>query len=174
MALPPLVNMAASPAGSSSYFDPTLRRNLPLLASRPPSSFGQQQSPSSPFAASSSSGMPFDSLQLPLPYNIQFGRQPSRQPQYEAKLANIFDLQDIPRERRSLRNLALDKEDSTATTNGRSLPEPWHPPHQPNLLALPSMSRDETQEPPLRPDADPLSVLAYAGRMLGRENRPPP
>ncbi|KAL2054701.1 hypothetical protein ABVK25_005005 [Lepraria finkii] len=81
-------------------------------------------------------------------------------------------LSDTTRERNSLRNLTLDQEKPVTPTSSRSLPSPRHPPHDSNLPTLPSIPRDDSQDPPLRPDADPLSVLAYAGRILGRENRP--
>ena len=125
---------------------------------------------------SSSIGMKFESLQLPLPYNISFGQRPSSRPEHEPKLANIFDLQDIPGERRSLGNLTLQQERSTSPYSSTSpgVPEPQHPPHFPKLPSLDTSPRDDTQENALHPDADPLSVLAYAGRLVGRESKRPP
>ena len=172
MSLPPLSNITTNSVGGASSFDSAAQRNFPPLTSRSASSFAPQRGPDSPFNPSPS-GMKFESLQLPLPYNIAFGQHPQPRPEQEGKLANIFDLQDVPRERNSLRNLSLDREKSATLTSSRSLPSPWHLPQHPNLPILPSMSPDDSQDPPLRPDADPLSVLAYAGRILGRENRSP-
>lgn len=119
--------------------------------------------------------MQFESLQLPLPYNISFGQRPLPRPENEGKLANICDIQDVNRERHSLRNLTLDQDHSgtPSPANARSLLEPQHPPHRPALPTLPSMLRDDPPDPALPPDADPLSVLAYAGRIVGGDNRPP-
>lgn len=82
---------------------------------------------------------------------------------------------DINRERHWLRNLTLDQDQPRTPTpsNARYHPEPQHPPHRPHLPTLPSMSHDEQPDPALPPNADPLSVLAYAGRIVGQEYRPP-
>lgn len=172
MSLPPLANITANTPGGS-YLDSAAKRNHPPLTRRSAASFGPQRLADSPFNPSQTTGMKFESLQLPLPYNISFGQSPQPRPQQEEKLANIFDLQDVPWERNSLRNLTLDHEVSPTPTSSRSLPSPWRPTHQPSLPNFPSMSRDDSQDLPLRPDADPLSVLAYAGRLLGREHRLP-
>ncbi|KAL2046087.1 hypothetical protein N7G274_001534 [Stereocaulon virgatum] len=172
MSLPPLANITANTPGGS-YLDSAANHYHPPLTRRAAASFGPQRFAESPFKPSQSTGMKFESLQLPLPYNISFGQYPQPRPQQEGKLANIFDLQDLPRERNSLGNLTLDHEVFPTPTSSRSLPSPWQPAHQPSLPSLPSMSCDDSQDPLLRPDADPLSVLAYAGRMLGRDHRPP-
>lgn len=171
VSLPPLAKITTNSVGGASSFDSAAQPNFPPLTSRTASSFAPQRGLDSPFNPSPS-GMKFESLQLPLPYNIAFGQHPQPRPEQEGKLANIFDLQDIPRERNSLRNLTLDQEKPVTPTSSRSPPSPRHPPHHSNLPTLPSIPRDDSQDPPLRPDADPLSVLAYAGRILGRENRP--
>ena len=174
MSLPPLSMVARQPASGNS-FDSRRSHDSYQLANPATSSYAQQQSPHSPFSPTASTGMKFESLQLPLPYNISFGQHPLPRPEYEGKLANIYDIQDVNRERHSLRNLTLDQDHSGPPTpaKARPLPELQHPPHRPDLPALPSMSRDDPPDPTLPPDADPLSVLAYAGRIVGREFRPP-
>lgn len=174
LSLPPLSMVGRQPA-SSTYLDSRRSHDSYQLANPATSSYTQQQSPHSPFSPTASTGMKFESLQLPLPYNISFGQHPLPRPKYEGKLANIYDIQDVSRERHSLRNLTLDKDHSGPPTpaKARPLPELQHPPHRPDLPSLPSMSRDAPPDPALPPDADPLSVLAYAGRIVGRELRPP-
>ena len=175
MSLPPLSMVTRKPA-SGNYLDSRRSHESYQLANPAASSYAQQQSPHSPFSPTSSTGMKFESLQLPLPYNVSFGQRPLLRPKYEGKLANIYDIQDINRERHSLRNLTLDQDHSGPPTpaKARPLPEPQHPSHRPDLPTLPSMSCDDPRDPALPPDADPLSVLAYAGRIVGREIRRPP
>lgn len=175
MSLPPLSMVTRQPA-SGNYFDSKRSHESYQLANPVASSYAQQQSSHSPFSPASSTGMKFESLQLPLPYNISFGQRPLLRPKYEEKLANIYDIQDVNRERHSLRNLTLDQDHSGPPTSAkaRSLPEPQHPPHRPGLPILPSMSRDDPPDHALPSDADPLSVLAYAGRIVGREIHRPP
>ena len=174
MSLPPLSMVTRQPA-SGKYYDSTRSHDMHQLANRTASSYAHQQPPHSPFSPTASTGMQFESLQLPLPYNISFGQRPLPRPENEGKLANICDIQDVNRERHSLRNLTLDQDHSgtPSPANARSLPEPQHPPHRPALPTLPSMLRDDPPDPALPPDADPLSVLAYAGRIVGGDNRPP-
>ena len=175
MSLPPLSTVTRQ-STSGKYYDSTRSHDLHQAANRTASTYAHQQSPRSPFSPTASTGMKFESLQLPLPYNISFGQRPLPRPEHEGKLANICEIQDVNRERHSLRNLTLDQDHSGTPTpeNARFLPEPQHPPHRPDLPTLPSMSRDDPPDPALPPDADPLSVLAYAGRIVGREYRPPP
>ena len=175
MSLPPLSMVTRQPAGGN-YCDSKRSHESYQPANSATSSYAQQQSPQSPFSPTASTGMKFESLQLPLPYNISFGQHPLPRLKYEGKLANIYDIQDVSRERHSLRNLTLDQDHSGPPTpaKARLLPEPQHPPHRLDLPALPSMSRNDPSDPTLPPDADPLSVLAYAGRIVGREFRPPP
>ena len=172
LSLPPLATLGpnASRTGSSSYAEPAARPILQPLVSRTASSFAPNQPSRSPVHHSSSSpGMKFESLQLPLPYNISFGQHPLPRPDSGGKLANIFDLQDISRERTSFGDLSLEHEQERATpTIPRGPPEPRHPPHHPNLPSLPSILRDETHDS-FPHEGDPLSVLAYAGRIVGRE-----
>lgn len=170
LSLPPLATVGPSPnSHGSSYAKSGARPSRQPLASRTASSFALDQPSHSPFNSSSSTGMKFESLQLPLPYNISFGQHPLPRSDSGGKLANIFDLQDISRERNSLRDLSLEQEQRVATpTIPRTPPEPRHPPHHPNLPSLPSLLRDDTHDS-YPHNADPLSVLAYAGRIVGRE-----
>lgn len=174
LSLPPLTAVSRSSYGRSlAYTDPVVaRQSVEPLAGRTASSKRAQHSSQSS-SASSSKGMKFESLQLPLPYNISFGQRPLPRPEHETKLANIFDLQDIPGERKSLRDLTLQQEHavSPGPANPQGPPEPRHPPHVPRLPSLHSQAHDDAQENGLHPNADPLSVLAYAGRLVGRESR---
>ncbi|KAL6716329.1 hypothetical protein ACLMJK_005895 [Lecanora helva] len=159
--------------GSLNYTDPVVtRQNLEPLASRSTTS-ELAQDPSQSSSSLSSKGMKFESLQLPLPHNISFGQRPMPQSEHEGKLANIFDLQDIPGERRSFKDLTLqqDEIDLSASAIPQGPPEPRHPPYVPKLPGLDPRSRDESRDHGLEPDADPLSVLAYAGRLVGQEGR---
>ena len=170
LSLPPLASLGPNPSSTGlSHAEPAARPLLQPLASRTASSFVPDQSSQSPVYSSSSPGMKFESLQLPLPYNISFGQHPLPRSDSGGKLANIFDLQDISRERNTFGDLSLEHEQGRATPNiPRGPPEPRHPPHHPNLPSLPSLSRDDTHDP-FPHNADPLSVLAYAGRIVGRE-----
>lgn len=164
LSLPPLATMGPNSSSNGSSY-----ATLQPLASRIASSIAPDQHSQPLFNSSSSTGMKFESLQLPLPYNISFGQHPLSRPDSGGKLANIFDLQDISRERKSLRGLSLEHEQGGATpTIPHSPPEPRHPPHHSNLPSLPSVLRDDTHDP-FPHNADPLSVLAYAGRIVGRE-----
>ena len=171
LSLPPLATLGPdSSSNGSSYDKQAARPALQPLAGRTASSLAQDQPSQTTVSSSSSTGMKFESLQLPLPYNISFGQHPLPRSDSGGKLANIFDLQDIPRERGSLRELSLGHEQGG--TNPRSRPEPRHPPHHPNLPSLPSLLRDENPDS-FPHNADPLSVLAYAGRIVGRERETP-
>ena len=174
--LPPLAALSGgSHAGSLALVDPVAaRRDIEPLAGRSALLKGAQHSPLSSFD-SSPKGMKFESLQLPLPYNISFGQRPLPRSERDVKLANIFDLQDIPGERKSFKDLTLQQQhdSSSGTTSAEGVPEPRHPPHVPRLPSLPAQPCEEVQNPGLHPNADPLSVLAYAGRLVGRENRGP-
>lgn len=177
MSLPPLSTVGLHCSSGPMYADPTARPTYETLASRTTSSHASSTRTQSPSRSSSSTGMKFESLQLPLPHNISFGQRPLPRATPEEKLANIFDLQDIPRERNSLRNMTLEQEQGSVTpTSGQGLPKARHPPRPAALPNLPSMSprHHDSHESGLHPNADPLSVLAYAGRIVGREYRPSP
>ena len=167
LSLPPLADVRLSTYNSTAYLE---TRNWPGQKASAPAHY----QPSNPLIdSSSSSGMKFESFQLPLPHNISFGQHPLPRSECEGKLANIFDLQDIPRERNFLRHLTLDREQKDVVFNvSRDPPEPQHPPHFPVLPSLPPLLHDDDQDN-FPSDADPLSVLAYAGRLVGQENRPP-
>ncbi len=176
VSLPPLSTVGPTSASGPRYADPAARPGFDNLVCRTNSSNAHSQNSQLPFNPSSTTGMKFESLQLPLPYNISFGQHPLPRPTNDDKLANVFDLQDIPRERNSLRNLTLEHGQGSVTpTLRQGLPEPRHPRHHPSLPKFPAMAlRDhDTPEPILHPNADPLSVLAYAGRIVGRENHSP-
>lgn len=177
LSLPPLSSVGPISITGPLYTDPIARPIFETLAGRNVPSYSPSQNSPSPLYHSSTTGK-FESLQLPLPHNISFGQRPLPRPTNEEKLANIFDLQDIPRERNSLRNLSLEQAQGSATPPSRQvLPKPQHSPHHPALPTLPPMtSRDhDTYDPPvLHYNADPLSVCAYAGRLVGRETHRPP
>ena len=174
LSLPPLASLGSTSSSKGSpYAETAARPTLQPLASRTASSVASDQPSQSPFDLSSSTGMKFESLQLPLPYNISFGQRPLPRPDSDGNMANIPDHKDLSRERSSLRDLSLGHEQGCATpTIPRGPPEPRHPPHHPNLPSLPSLLRDDTHDP-LPYNADPLSVLAYAGRIVGRERETP-
>ena len=177
LSLPPLATLGPlSSSKGSTHTKQATRPGLQPLASRKTSSIAPDQPSQPPFTSSSSTGRKFESLQLPLPYNVSFGQRPLPRSDSCGKLANIFDLQDMSRERSLLGDLNLDQEERGATpTIIQGPPEPRHPPHHPSLPSLPSVSRDDTHD--LFPQqADALSVLAYAGRIVGRDRgtpRPP-
>ena len=172
--LPPLAAMThSSYTGSLAPVDPVAtRQTIEPLAGRSALLKGAQHSSASS-SDSLPKGMKFESLQLPLPHNISFGQRPLPRCEREVKLANIFDLQDIPGERKSFKDLSLQQQHATSprSTSSQGVPEPRHPLHVPHLSSLPAQPREELQDPGLHPNADPLSVLAYAGRLVGRENR---
>ena len=174
LSLPPLATFDPKPnSNGSSYSEPAARSKLQPLASRMNPSFTSDQSLQSPPNPSSLTGMKFESLQLPLPYNISFGQHPLPRPNSDARLADTLDRQDASPERNLLRDLSLDHEQTDAgSTISRGLPLPRHPPHQPNLPSLPSFLHDEPPDS-IPHNADPLSVLAYAGRIVGREREMP-
>ena len=174
LSLPPLsIFDPKSSSNGMSYSEPAARSSLQPLASRAASSFALDQPSQSPSKSSSTTGMKFESLQLPLPYNISFGQHPLPRPESDGKLADTLDLQDASRQRKILRDLSLEHEQGAATpTIPRGPPEPRHPPHHPNLPSLPSRLRDDSHDP-IPHNADPLSVLAYAGRIVGRERETP-
>lgn len=174
LSLPPLATLGPDASSNgSSYVEQAARPALQPLASRTVSSLAPDQPSQTTVNTSSSTGMKFESLQLPLPYNISFGQHPLPRPDSGGKLANIFDLQDIPRERSSLRELSLSHEQGgTTPTIPQGLPEPRHPPHHPSLPSLPSLLRDDNHDS-FPHNADPLSVLAYAGRIVGRDRETP-
>lgn len=171
MSLPPLSTVTMGPLEhpSSSQSDSSARRGFEPPASRTNGSFAPKQSWSSPFSQASSTGMKFESLQLPLPHNISFGQRPLPRSGNEEKLANIFDLQGMQRNRNTLENANEQGETARAQSNARSLPEPRFPPHRPNLPPLPTIFNQGSHENFLQSNADPLSVLAYAGRIVGQE-----
>lgn len=174
LSLPPLATLDPKlGSNGSSYSEPGARSSLQPLASRIASSSASDQPSQSPFNPSSFTGMKFESLQLPLPYNISFGQHPLPRPDSDGRLADTLDRQDVLRERNLLRDLSLEHEQrgDTATTP-RGHPKPRHPPHHPNLPSLPSLLRDDSHDP-IPQNADPLSVLAYAGRIVGRERETP-
>ena len=176
-ALPPLATLGPlSSSNGSSHAERATRPSLQPLTSRKTSSIAPDQPSQPPFTSSSSTGMKFESLQLPLPYNVSFGQRPLPRSDSCGKLANIFDLQDMSRERSLLGGLNLDQEEGGATpTIQQGPPEPRHPPHHPSLPSLPSVLRDDTHDQ-FPQQADALSVLAYAGRIVGRDRgtpRPP-
>ena len=158
--LPPLSTLAHLPNNTSSPADHALRPNV-----SPHSSFGRsphasQQASQPPFA--SISGMEIDSLELPLPHKIFFGQEPEPWPNKGAKLANIFDLQDIPSvgERYPPPSLTL-QPSGGSETRGDAL-EADAAPHQ-NLPSIRRISpRSDGSDPSSRPNTDPLSVLADA------------
>ena len=174
LSLPPLATLGPlSSSKGSTHTKQATRPGLQPLASRKTSSFAPDQPSQPPFTSSSSTGRKFESLQLPLPYNVSFGQRPLPRSDSCGKLANIFDLQDMSRERSLLGDLNLDQEERGATpTILQGPPEPRHPAHHPSLPSLPSVSRDDTHDP-FPQQADALSVLAYAGRIVGRTPRPP-
>ena len=171
LSLPPLPSLESKASSNGSlYSEQMTRSNLKPPAGRTALSFAPDQPSRSPFDSSSSTGMKFESLQLPLPYNISFGQHPLPRPDSNGKLADSPDLQDISRERSSLRDLGLEHEQGGAIpTMSRGPPEPQHPPHHPNLPSLPCLFRDDCHDP-LPLNSDPLSVLSYAGRIVGREH----
>ena len=176
MTLPSRTTARLNSTSRSSHADPAARSNLQPLATRTASSFAPHHSSYSLSNSSSSAGMKFESLQLPLPHNVSFGQHPLPRRDGEGKLANIFDLQDIPQERNSFRQMTFEQEQSTSAHNPTMSPippNPQHPPHHPVLPSLPSTLRHDTQDH-FPSNADPLSVLAYAGRLVGRENHPSP
>ena len=79
MSLPPLANITANTPGGS-YLDSAAKGNHPPLTRRSAASFGPQRLADSPFNPSQTTGMKFESLQLPLPYNISFGQSPNHGP----------------------------------------------------------------------------------------------
>lgn len=174
LSLPPLAIFDPKPKSKgSSNSEPAARSSLQPMARRIPPSFTSDQSLQSPPNPSSLTGMKFESLQLPLPYNISFGQHPLPRPNSDVRLADTLDLQDASPERNLLRDLTLDHEQTGApSTISRDPPQPRHPPHQPNLPSLPSSSREGPHES-IPHNADPLSVLAYAGRIVGRERERP-
>ena len=174
LSLPPVTTFDPKPNGNGlSYSEPAARSSLQPLASRIPPSFTSDLSSQSPSNPSSLTGMKFESLQLPLPYNISFGQHPLPRPNSDVRLTDTLDLQDVSPEKNLLRDLTLDQEQTGATaTIPRDPPQPRHPPHQPNLPSLPSFLQREPHDP-IPHNADPLSVLAYAGRIVGREREMP-
>lgn len=174
LSLPPLATLDPKlGSNGSSYSEPGARSSLQPLASRIASSSTSDQPSQSPFNPSSFTGMKFESLQLPLPYNISFGQHPLPRPDSDGRLADTLDRQDVSRERNLLRDLSLEHEQrGDSATTPRGPPKPRHPPHHPNLPSLPSLLRDDSHDP-IPQNADPLSVLAYAGRIVGRERETP-
>jgi len=163
--LPPLAG-PKGPGGSPQTIEKVAGQTTP-------SSIRAQQSPHSPLA-SSSAGMRFESLQLPLPHSISFGQHPLPWPKHEAKLANVFDLQDIPGYRSSLQDKLSQVEHAAppGPIAQQGFLKPRHPLHVPQLPSLDPQPRNITRD---RPDsgADLLSILASAGSLVGRASRPP-
>ena len=174
LSLPPLATLdSKSSSTGSSYSESLAGSSLQPLASRIAPSSSSDPSVQSPSNLSSFTGMKFESLQLPLPYNISFGQHPLPRPNNDSRLADTLNLEDVSPERKLLGDLSLEHEQKGATSMiPRGRPQPRHPPHQPNLPSLPSLLRDECHDP-IPHNADPLSVLAYAGRIVGRERETP-
>ena len=119
--------------------------------------------------------------------------------QYEIE-SSLRSMTDIPNERHSMRNLSLGKSSQPShhlRSHSRELQDaqqnqgPLFPPRQSQILPreIPSRElstlgkdhrslRPQTEgnmtEAHFDPQADPLSVLAYAGRIVDRESRKPP
>ena len=177
----------AGPGGQSHYRSPS---------NQSASTYGPALH--SPFGSSPSGT--FESLQLPLPYNISFQRDQPRPCDPPANLDCVS--KDIPRERRSLKDLALTSLSPDPAQDLRSHPRDFADSQQshqlPALQDVPLGSADRL------PDAysthgesltngyhaspcaatddydaescsasypDPLSVLAYAGRMVDEDAR---
>ena len=138
--LPPLSAVAGLAGGTVSLTDHALRSSH-----RPPLGSGSvsyvSQLPHTLYA--SPSGTDIDSLVLPVPHKIAFGQKPEPWPETSTKLANIFDIQDIPGERHS-----------GIVKSGIDAHEPTHMSHDrpPGIRQLSSNSKSP----------DPLSVLADA------------
>jgi len=89
---------------------------------------------------------------------------------------------NVTKERRSLQNLSLA---DLGLVRTESQPDPEGQPHgyeqvpQPNPYSLPPTTRSGPEKSPLFSyeqfdETDPLSVLAYAGRMLDEQAHKPP
>ena len=174
LSLPPLAAVTGnSYSGHPARADTiAARQNADPFAGRTAPPTKGQQSSQSP-SASISKGMKFESLQLPLPYNISFGRKPLPRSEHRPKPANCYDPQDIPGERKSIKDLTLTQEQaaSPSPVSSQGPPKAQHPPYFPNLPRLSPQSGDGMGDDGLEPNADPLSVLAHAGRIVGRESR---
>ncbi|KAL9123687.1 MAG: hypothetical protein Q9217_006907 [Psora testacea] len=169
--LPPLPAMTHLPKGTFSPADHVLRPSLSPHTASSASPYTTQQTSQSAFP--SSSGTDIDSLELPLPHKIFFGQKPEPWPKKGAKLANIFDLQDIPgaRERYPPRNLTLQSSSASETSNFPKLAQS----PQDRLPGIHQINAEsDGSDVPTRPKSDPLSVLAdaaYADRNLHLSSR---
>ena len=166
--LPPLPTVSQKSLGTSSLTDCVSQPNLSSPYGSSTSRSAGQQASQPPFPTSS--GTDIDSLELPLPHKIFFGQKPEPWPKKGAKLANIFDLQDIPGagDRHALRNLSL--QPSTGSELRIDALEPAYSPEPrlPSLRQTSSRSVGPDASPPS--NLDPLSVLAdaaYADRDSG-------
>ena len=149
-----------------------------LRPSQPPSSSGctiasaHQNPPQAPLSGSPTfSGMKFEFLQLPAPYNVAFsqpGQPPLPRLANEGRLANIFDSQDIPG-RTSLRSLPYQPNSDPVNIPLLSQPrEAGNSPLQPLQPLLPSLRpgisgsprTNHPWDPTIRPDEDRLAFLA--------------
>ena len=139
--LPPLASTGLHKS-SGSMADYALRPGQPPSSGATPPNV-PQKSYQSPFNGSPSlSGMNFESLQLPVPYNLPFGQEhqpPLPRPDKEGRLANMFDLQDIP-PIGPLRNVTLQQgtDQHSVAPMGQNM-EPRNSPLQPLQPVLPSL-----------------------------------
>lgn len=150
-----------------------------LRPSQPPSTSGSTtpgvphhpyQPP--PSGSPSFSGMKFEFLQLPAPYNVAFSQQgqpPLPRPENEGRLANIFELQDVPARvpPRSLAHQPL-ADHPHASSSMSSARETRNAPLQPLQPVLPRLRpgpsglprNNRPMDPGVRPDEDRLAFLA--------------
>ena len=172
--LPPLAATSLHKPGGNMA-DYALRSSQPKSSgATPPNGPPQNYQPllSGP---SSLSGMNFESLQLPVPYNLPFGQEhqlPLPRPDKESRLANVFDLQDIP-PIGPFRNVTLQQgaEQQSMGPLSQSL-ESRNSPLQPLQPVLPSLRpgisaipRDSlSQGPGIRLHEDRLAFLADVAR----------
>lgn len=172
MTLPPLAAVSMKSSGTSSPAEHALRPSRASQSGLTSSGLVAQQNSDSPFGSFAPSGMEFESLQLSLPYNISFGRQPLPRPDNDGKLANICDLQDVSRERHSLRGLSLQQTGTSPRETLGSSRSPSDRPVLPSISQVSCIARHGTPDPNEQPKPDPLSVLADAANDADRKSRP--
>ncbi len=141
--LPSLSSVGLKPTGSLPYAESGGQSHYTSHSDQSASTYGPTLH--SPFGSSSSSTL--ESLQLPLPYNISFQNdQPS--PRDLAANSERVD-QDIPQERKSLRDLALTSISPDAGEDLRNHPrdsaDARRPPHIPALQDSPVVSAEPFQ-----------------------------
>ena len=168
--LPPLSATGLhKPSGNMA--DYALRPGQPPLSGTTPPNV-QHKSHHSPFNGSPSlSGMNFEFLQLPIPYNLPFGQElqpPLPRLDNEGRLANVFHLQDIP-PIGPLRNVTLQQgADQHSVAPLSQNMEPRNSPLQPLQPMLPSLPPGVSTIPRdglppgsgTRPHEDRLAFLA--------------